>query len=185
MGTSKATTLVTGPTKEPLSLDEVKEHLRIESNDYDSELDALIQEARRYVERHTGKALITQTWNLVLDDFRIKLDIPYPPLQSIESVTYNDLDNTSQILNSAYYTVDTDSEPGRMNEAYGYSYPGVYPDLNSVTIQFKAGYGDDPEDVPETYKRAMKLYIQWMYDGEKLAKNALDSIITESKVNWF
>lgn len=179
------TQLVTAAQTEPVSIDEIKEHLCIETNDYDSQLSGLIQEGRRYVEQHTGRALITQTWNLKLDAFQDKILVPYPPLQSISSITYQDLDNATQTLASTIYIVDTSEEPARLNEAYGEAYPSTYPDLNSVTIQFVAGYGDYPEDIPERFKRAIKLYVSWMFDDSDMAKTALKSIVQQDKVNWF
>ncbi len=180
-----ATTLITGPAREPISLDEIKQHLRISGNDDDSELIPLIQEARRYVEQMTGRAFISQTWDLKADRFIDPLFLPNAPTQSITSVTYRDLDGTTQTLNSSYYTLDSATEPARLVQAYGYSYPSTYPDLNSVTVRFVAGYGSDPSDVPERFKRAIKLYCQWQFDSDPDAKNILDMIAIQDKVQWF
>jgi len=183
-------TLTTKPQREPLSLDEVKEHLRIAGNDSDSELIGLIQEARVYVENITGRALITQTWQWKMDDLPTSLKIPRPPLQSVSSVSYQDVDNATQTLASSNYTVDTNSEPGRLVQSFSGSYPSTYTDLDAVTITFISGYGDDPEDVPEIFKRSMKLYIEKMYDmtnaayGEAL-NSALEATLLHHKVEWF
>lgn len=179
-----ATTLVTAPTEHPVSLSDLKEHLRIDGSDSDSELAGILGEAISYVESMTGRKLITQTWKLVMDDFDDDIKMPYPPLQSVSSIVYQDLDDSQQTLSSANYTVDTDSEPGRVYQSYGGTYPSVYPDLNSVTITFTCGYGDR-NDVPERFKAAIKLYCQWRYDMDKDAKMVLDHFISQDKINWF
>jgi uncharacterized phiE125 gp8 family phage protein len=59
--------LLTAPAAEPLSLAEAKAFLRVEHDDDDGVIAALIAGARLYVEGQTRRALLTQTWRLVLD----------------------------------------------------------------------------------------------------------------------
>jgi uncharacterized phiE125 gp8 family phage protein len=177
-----ATDLVTAPAIEPLTIDEVKDHLRVESSDYDNEIKSLIKEARQYVERITGRSLITQTWDYKLDKFSESIKIPYPPLQSVTSVKYQDSGNVEQTLSSAYYDVDTTSEPGRVTESYNYEYPETYDEPNAVTIRFVSGYGSARTDIPERFKRAMKLYVQWQFDGNDTPTDALNHLILQDRV---
>ena len=179
-----ALTLVTAATEDPITLDEVKEHLRIETNDFDAELTALIAEGTKYVEDFTGRKLVTQTWTYKIDEFSELINLPYPPLQSVSSISYQDDDNATQTLSSATYTVDTNSAPARIKEAYNQTYPTTYPEINSVTITFVAGYGD-ADDVPERFKRAIKMYCQWMHDLDSVAGEIMDRLITQDKVTWF
>jgi len=60
---------VVPPTTEPLSLDEVKEHLRIESSAEDALLQVYIEAAREICEHNTSRVLVTQTWESVFDAF--------------------------------------------------------------------------------------------------------------------
>ncbi|MCK9341127.1 MAG: phage head-tail connector protein, partial [Synergistaceae bacterium] len=116
-------TTTTAPTVEPVTLTEVKKHLRLATTDaeaaaYTSEddlLNRLITVARTQAEQETGRAFITQTKTYYLDawpdeDF---IRLPYPTLQSA-AVTYRleDDDDYDETLS----TVDTDivSEPGRV-----------------------------------------------------------------------
>lgn len=179
-----ALTLVTAPTRFPVTLDEVKDQLRISHTDSDSELTSLIVQATNYVEEQTGRRLITQTWKLTLDHFENETRLPYPPLSSISSITYQDQDNATQTLASSEYTVDTLSEPGRLVQAEAGTYPTTYNDLNSVTINFVCGYGDRT-DVPEQLKQAIKLYIQWIYDMDESAKDVMEHLINANRVDWF
>ena len=57
------------PTAEPVSLAEAKLHLRVDINDDDSLIAALISAARLHAETITRRAIPAQTWKLVLDEF--------------------------------------------------------------------------------------------------------------------
>lgn len=59
-------TLTVPPTGEPLTLAEAKLHLRVDLNDDDALITALISAAREQVEFLTGQRLMTQTWDLDL-----------------------------------------------------------------------------------------------------------------------
>ena len=59
--------LLTGPAVEPVTLAEAKAYLRVEHDDDDDVIAALIAGARVHVEAQTRRALITQSWRLVRD----------------------------------------------------------------------------------------------------------------------
>src|SRR4051812_2411410 len=90
--------LVTAPTSEPITRTEVKLHLRVDVDitAEDALIDAHIIAARRLVETHTGRQLITATWDLFLPGFPDcdVLALPNPPLQSVTSITYYDTAET-------------------------------------------------------------------------------------------
>lgn len=60
---------VTDPDIEPVTLAEMKRHLRCfdDVTDEDDDISALITGAREWVEDYTGRALIDQTWRLTID----------------------------------------------------------------------------------------------------------------------
>ncbi len=60
---------VTGPEIEPVTLAEMKRHLRCYSDltTEDDDITALIVAAREWVEDYTGRALIDQAWRLTID----------------------------------------------------------------------------------------------------------------------
>lgn len=78
--------LITAPTVEPVTLAGVKNHLRIDSEDENALITALITTARQLAERDTKRAFITQTWRLYLDESPAEIYLPKPPLQSVESI---------------------------------------------------------------------------------------------------
>lgn len=176
------------PTIEPITLSEAKTHLKVDEDDFDVEINNLITQGRQHVENVTGRALITQTWEYKLDGFKTCMKIPRPPLQSVSSIQYQDASDATQTLGASNYTIDSDSEPGRIVESPTGNYPSTYEDLNAVTVTFVAGYGDAASDVPEVFKQAIKLYVERMFDmpvasyGDAL-DNALMSMIIHYKVD--
>lgn len=161
--------LVTGPAVEPISLATAKVNLRVDVDDDDTFISGLIVTARRYVEAVSARALISQTWDYVLDDWPDSpFTIPRPPLQSITSIKYVDEDGVEGTVDSGDYVVDTFSEPGRVALASDASWPSdTLQPIAGVRIRFVAGFGDEAADVPETYTKAMDLLIGHWYENRE------------------
>lgn len=177
---------------EPVSLTDAKDHLRVDTSADDSYINALIAAARQYVEEITRRALITQTWEFSLDDFPLSklVDMPWseylefrnraillprPPLQSVTKIEYVDTDGATQTLAASVYRVDTKSEPARLTEAEGETWPTTDHVTNAVTITYVAGYSpddsssptDEAANVPQPIKHAMKLLIGHWYENRE------------------
>jgi hypothetical protein len=72
------------PAVEPVSLADAKAHCRVDVSDDDTLISALIAGARSWVEETTGRALITQTWQLALPGFPGATGIAGVPLYSVD-----------------------------------------------------------------------------------------------------
>lgn len=162
----------TVPSIEPVTLYEAKMQLRIDESPDATHRDeeyitGLIKTARQWCEGFQNRAYITQTWDLYLDAFPNEdyIEIPLPPLQSIEHLKYKDTSGTLQTWTNTNYIVDTNREPGRVSLAYGISWPSTYAEIQAVQIQFKAGYGDAASAVPENIKTAIKLKLTDLYEN--------------------
>ena len=118
-------TLNTAPSAEPVSIAEAKIQCRVDGSDDDVYLSSFcIPTARGRAERYLSRALISQTWDLYLDRFPQTIVVPRPPLQSA-TITYVDVDGATQTLATGIYTVDTDSEPGLIYQAYDQDWPST------------------------------------------------------------
>lgn len=161
-----ALSLVTPPYVEPISEDEAKAHLRVDTVDEDALITTLIGTAREYVEAFTGRALISQTWALKLDAFPCDgaaIVLPKPPVTDVSSVIYVGTDGNDAAM--AYQTdlpAGPKAQPGRLMPAYGSYYPATRSVFNAVTITFTCGYGDE-DDVPYALKAAMLLLMGHWY----------------------
>lgn len=162
-----ALTLITAPSVEPLTTAEAKLHLRVDESADDGLIDGLILAAREQAEAFTKRALITQTWELIFDNFSNCIELPKADLQSVTSIKYIDTDGVEQTLATSVYTVDTDSEPGRVYLAYNQTWPTVRAIPHAVTIQFVAGYGAASTAIPGSILSAMKLMIGHWYENRE------------------
>lgn len=161
------TKIVTGPDVEPVTVEQVKLHTRIDEDVEDSIISLWISAARKIAEDYQRRAYITQTRQLILDHFpRGAIILPGSPIQAVSSFKYYDLENTETSWDLSNLLIDTDTEPGRLITAYGINYPVVtLRDLNAVIIEYTAGYGDTAADVPENIKDAILLYCAYRYEN--------------------
>jgi len=159
-------TLFTAPTAEPLTLDEVKSFLRIDSSLDDIYIYSLIVAARKYCENFQNRAYITQAWELSLEDWPSEvIELPKGNLQSITSVIYKDSAGVSTTISTSDYVVSTRGIVGRVTPAYGKPWPTFTPyPLDPIVIKFVCGYGT-AEDVPDTIKQAMYLLISHWWEN--------------------
>lgn len=160
------TQLVSGPEVEPVSLAEAKGHLNASGSSKDDYITSLTLASRVAIERYLNRALITQEWKVFYDRWCEELQIPFPPLQSIETVKFFDTNGVEQTLTQGdYLWVVKTAEPGRVLRKYG----AVYPELqmgrpDAIEIAFTAGYGDEATDVPEPIKVGIKLMLAAYYE---------------------
>lgn len=135
-------TLTTGPASEPLTVAQTKDHLRVDITDDDDIIAAYIKAAREHTESFLARTLLTSTWTLVLDNFPSgnSIPLPRPPLQSVSSLKYVDTDGTQQTWATTNYSVDTNSEPGRLYLAYETVWPSNRSIENAIEIEYVAGY---------------------------------------------
>lgn len=192
-------------SSEPVSVPELKEWLRLEDSFDDALVAAINRAARTVVERASGRQLVTTTWLMTLDTFPWQggwwymeapsvfpdphsIRMPKAPLQSVSSIVYLAMDGTQKTLDTTIYNVDTRTDPGRIQLAFGQTWPVTKPKPGSVEITFVAGYGASA-DVPDDLKTAIKMTAAWMYEhrGEDKDTNGMDiPKVVDSliRLNW-
>lgn len=157
------------PAIHPVLLNEAKAHLRVDFDDEDMLIDKFTAAAVQRLDGRDGtlgRCLITQTWKLTLDRFPPEIVIPLPPCQSVSAITYVDADGAAQTLDPSRYQVIGlgGSDPARVRPAFGQAWPGFRQMPEGIAITFTAGFGDDPEDVPETIRAAIRLHVGHLYE---------------------
>lgn len=165
---------ITAPATMPVTREEMKAHLRVDVDDDNDMIDAMTEAAVDYCDGPTGflgRALIDQTWELVLDEFPDdEIKIPMPPLIEVVSIKYDDGDGTEQTMSTSDYTVDNVSEPGWVLPVSG-TWPTTFDGVNAVRIQFRCGYVDSgspvSENVPGAIKAAIKLIVGNLYQNRE------------------
>lgn len=160
--------IITAPSEEPVSLAEARDHCRVDGTADDALLAVLIASARQSAEHETGRALCTQTRELVLDAFPEACVLRGAPIQSVTSVKFLDTDGVEQTLDPQDYLLDKDSEPGYVTPAYGKAWPDSYPVPNAVRVRYVCGYGNAAA-VPAAIKSWMLLAIGTLYAQRETA----------------
>lgn len=157
--------LTTPPGGEPVTLAEAKAHLKVDTDDDDALIEALISAARARIEWHTGRALMTQGWTLWLDAWPANgiVEIPLPPLQSVLSVTVFASDDSASVLDGDAYRVGTASAPGRLALKSALAPPvATLRNTDGIAIAFVAGYGE-ASDVPAAIRQAILCIVADLY----------------------
>lgn len=176
--------LVTPPAVEPITLDEARLHLRLDgvgspdAHDDDTLVSGLIAAVRQQLEQTLGRALCTQTWDLMLDRFPCMghdapIKLPRPPLQQVDFVDYLDTDGVWQRLSPSLYQVTGASgfAPAKLRPAWNQSWPSTRDQSEAVRVRFTAGYldnsspGDTQEGVPGPIKTAIKQSLAAFYQN--------------------
>jgi uncharacterized phiE125 gp8 family phage protein len=181
------------PAVEPMTLTEAKNFLRVDLDDDNIYIGSLITSAREYCESVTMRALGTQKFELVLDDFpSIKdfIEIPRAPLQKVDTAQYRNSFGEIKDIDPATILFDYDSEPGRIVLAYNRFWPIFIPyPAGAVIINYTAGY-TALNPMPIGIKQAMFLLIgQWYTNREPMVdrrltelKYSVDSLLAPYRV---
>lgn len=162
--------VITEPTEEPISLDDVKSFLRIDYNDDDKLLEIMITAAREHAETFTRRSIAKKTYELTLNDYASRVSLPNPPTISVESVL-----NDGQAIE--YELVE---EQGR----------SILTLNSEATITYQAGY----KNVPKTIIQAMLILISHFYEnretvivGTSVVKMpfSVEALLYPHKSGWF
>ncbi|MFI0847878.1 hypothetical protein [Mesorhizobium sp. IMUNJ 23232] len=148
-------TRISAPLVEPITLAEVKAALAVIGSADDDLLQRLITAAVASFDGADGKLarpLIEQRWRLSMDRFPVGvIRLPLPPVISVETISYVDTSSEDQEIDPSEYSV---SGLGSTDHAI-ISPVSRWPTGTAVAIEFTAGFGDDPEDVPQDVRDAL------------------------------
>lgn len=180
--------LVSGPNIEPVTLTELKRHLRVEHTNDDDDITALIVAGREWVEDYTGRILIDQTWRLTLtyaNTLASRMLTPVTvdqvtsaseillrksPVLSIDSVvTVDSAGDETTVAADTYELREADS---KWPKIFGLN--GTTWTADTTKIVFRAGYANrtlSPTEtasvVPTRFKQAIKLWAEAHYDRDE------------------
>ena len=173
-----ALTLVTAPAVEPVTLAEAVGHMRVDITDDDTYITALIVAARMIAEERTGRAIITQTWDYVLDDFPHGdvMSLRKPKLQTVTSIKYTDSDSVERTMPATDYLVDANSSPGRIVLKFAKIWPTVIlQPASAVRIRMVVGYGLAIA-VPQPLKQAILFLVAHWYENRQPVEKAMEKV---------
>lgn len=158
--------IVNAPATEPVSLADLKRHLRVDHGHEDEAITAIGVAARAWLESVTGLALITQTirqTEQVWPGGRV-IELARFPVQSITSIQYRDGDDAVQTLASSAYRLEIDDAAVVL--AANQTWPDITQGPGAVKITFVAGV-DDAASVNPMAAHAIRLLAGHFFENRE------------------
>ncbi len=159
-----AAILLSAPALEPVSVTEAKAYLRVDHDDDDAVIAALIAAARGHVEALTRRMLIAQTWRFVRDiwppDGRLRLRTG--PLRSLVAVRVFDAQNNASSVDVASFVLDKANDT---IAAPAWALPQPGRATAGIEIDVQLGYGATAGDVPDALRHAIRVLVAHWYDN--------------------
>ena len=152
--------LVTAPVEHPVSLPDVKRHLKIDFKHDDAEIDDLIRTATALIEG-AGLALMMQRREFVFSCFPVGyLEVPRPPLVGVK-MFYHDGEGVERQFTD--FTIHRgDAVPAKL-----FPVNSTWPTTSSaIRLDATCGYSSQSE-VPQDLKHWVMLECQRLYYQEK------------------
>lgn len=147
--------LITPPATEPVLLAEAKLYLRIDHDDEDDLIRALVTAARQLVEAASGRMLIDQGWRIVLDRWPAGgvLRLPLSPVRQVTGVRVRDAAGAAAELAASALALEIGADPPMLRVEQSVPPPGL--PSGGIEIDLLVGFGPGPAQTPEGLRQAM------------------------------
>ncbi len=175
------------PQIEPVAIDVLRRHIRVDADDEDDLLAIYLTTARTIVEQFLGRALITQTlrwvsartppqnafplfpftafilplWMPYSQLFHRPIELPRAPVQSVAAVSAGTWGTLDTLLDSSQYNLDAQIEPARLLLLQG---AGSFPS-DHLVVDFVAGYGPKAANIPTPILVAIMMLAAYLYEN--------------------
>lgn len=203
--------VATPPAIEPVTVAMAKLHTRIDHDADDTLVEVYIAAARAWAENYLARVLITQDllWTVSQEPppggwpligvpvtllvpplwfspdllWRRPFTLPRQPVQSVQSVTLGRPGAADQVLDPARYGLSLPNGQLQLFGAAGFTPQG------SLSVAFRAGYGDTADAVPKPIVQAILLMTAFLYerrgDDEGTAPPAAEMLLTPYRLVTF
>lgn len=176
-------TLIQKPAKEPVSLELLKDFLKIDpgEQDHDRSLQGAIQTARAMVEQYTSRALIAQKWQLKFERPvrqkqphwwyenkglscigapQVLLKLPFCPFMSIEKVASKGNRRGERIFDATHYEIKEFAG----THALALRSDCAFIQDETLVVDAIFGYGHDADDVPMLIRQCILRLAGYLFD---------------------
>jgi uncharacterized phiE125 gp8 family phage protein len=154
---------LTSPAVEPVGLTDFKAHARIDGNEEDTLLAAMLLAARAHVETLSGKLFITQGWRMIADELPAdgRIALLLRPVRSVDAVLIYDGQGNPQELEPEDWLADLGGRWPRLMLRR----PAAIRlrAINGIEIDVTAGYGPSGLDVPAVLRHAIVMLATHWY----------------------
>lgn len=158
--------VITPPTVEPITIDELRMHVRKDGTDEDALLLAYLSAAREHAEQFIGVAIAPQTVEVALDYFPGGgIELPGGVIDDQEPivVSYVDENGDAQVVSPTSFALDSYSTPNWLLPAYGESWPASYSVANAVRVRYVVG----GQPLSPSIRAALLLFVGHLYENRE------------------
>lgn len=186
---------ITAPASEPITLAEVKAHLRIDGSDEDGYLTALITAARERLENETRRSFLRQQWratiHAVAEGCAIELPRPRLILDDSSPFLLEYKNASGDWVGVTGLEIDESREPAHLwlNEIPS----DLSSDRRRWRVTYWSGYGATAADVPQPIRHAIMLLVAHLFERREVVisgatihevPKALDWMLDPYRVPW-
>lgn len=146
---------------EPVTLDEAKLHLRLDTDDSDSEISAFISAATDYAENFCQQPFtgnqdypIGYKWVVLYDGFSSSIELPFSNVSSITTIEYLDSSGEFVSIDQSEYTFDSERREIRPTQSW--------PTGSNVKVSL---IPDKDYGTPPSVKQAILMLVSDMYEN--------------------
>lgn len=149
-----------------MSLAAAKAYLRVDDAAEDGLIATLITAARLHVEAITGRALVAQSWRLVLDAWPVcrVIELPVGPMLSLTVITAYDAEGDEHLVPLAQFIPETRVSPARLLLPLAVAGMPALRERRGLEIDYVAGFGETGDDVPADLTQALKVLIAYWFE---------------------
>lgn len=182
--------LITAPSIEPVTVDQLRSHLRLDTTVDDEYLETLITAARELFEEQTQRSLIQQTWSSFLDAAPCggdglgwwdgvrqgsikqnqpnKIELPKLPVYAFDFIKSYDDDDTATEFDADNYHVELWASPVYVALKNGAVWPTPTRSTNGLEFRYKSGYGPNATDVPAAIRQCLMILAAHWYENREI-----------------
>ncbi len=159
------------PGVEPIDLARAKTFLRVDGTDEDTLIDTLIKTARHRVENMIGRTLIRRSfvYRCAVPAGRC-LTVPRPPLLGVTRLTLIAENDQAGDIPNTDYTVTTRRDPAEIKLVSGRNWTDYLSEFTTLEVEYEAGYGDVPDDIPLPIRQAILLLLAHSYEFREMSE---------------
>ena len=168
---------ITQPDVRPITLEQIKQHLRLDTSDEDGLLLSYCDAATEFIEGHISKFLIKRDVRQFVDKLPESKEVllEAEPVSEITLVRGYDANGDPHDFSSSEYRFVQYESPPRLY------FDGLNPHVqtaNGIEIDMVAGFGESGTDVPQNITRALFVLIAHWYEhrGTRSAGEAYATI---------
>lgn len=139
----------------------------LDSGDEDGYIKLLIEAAIDVIESRTSKAFINRSVRMFLDEWPDdgKIVLPVSPVSAVSAINYYDATTEISTVGTALFQQDIEDHelPARLIPVAETVLPVLQDKLNAISIDFTAGYGDSPNDLPPKIRQCILFLVAHWY----------------------